>query len=161
LELAEIVPIYPPISSDRSQPLHGQRLDATGLYYYNARYYDPMIGRFISPDIIVQSPANPQTLNRYSYCLNNPLKYRDPSGHLDGTDWGQAQNGVWAAILWGCLGYTGLTLWGQYATDALNAAVTAWEYSPYNPKNFIPIPEWDFPAPTSSNMFPNGFPNDP
>ncbi|OGO23025.1 MAG: hypothetical protein A2144_11670 [Chloroflexi bacterium RBG_16_50_9] len=59
----------------------GQRLDNTGLYYYGARYYDPQIGRFISPDTIVPSPANPQSLNRYSYVLNNPLKYTDPSGH--------------------------------------------------------------------------------
>jgi RHS repeat-associated protein len=59
----------------------GQRLDDTGLYYYGARYYDPQIGRFISPDTIVPNPANPQSLNRYSYCLNNPLKYTDPTGH--------------------------------------------------------------------------------
>jgi RHS repeat-associated protein len=59
----------------------GQRLDGTGLYYYNARYYDPIIGRFISADTIVPNPANPQAFNRYSYCLNNPLKYIDPSGH--------------------------------------------------------------------------------
>jgi hypothetical protein len=43
--------------------------------------YDPTIGRFISPDTVIQSVANPQCLNRYSYCLNNPLKYTDPSGH--------------------------------------------------------------------------------
>ncbi|MFH1381390.1 MAG: RHS repeat-associated core domain-containing protein [Chloroflexota bacterium] len=59
----------------------GQRLDDTGLYYYGARYYDPTIGRFISPDTIVQKPTNPQTLNRYSYVINNPLRYRDPSGN--------------------------------------------------------------------------------
>jgi RHS repeat-associated protein len=59
----------------------GQRLDSTGLYYYGARYYDPMIGRFISPDTIVPDPTNPQALNRYSYVLNNPLKYTDPTGH--------------------------------------------------------------------------------
>ncbi len=58
----------------------GQRLDGTGLYYYGARYYDPTIGRFISPDTIVPDPASPQSFNRYSYCLNNPLKYTDPSG---------------------------------------------------------------------------------
>ena len=40
----------------------GQTLDDTGIYYYNARYYDPLIGRFISPDSIVQNPANPQSL---------------------------------------------------------------------------------------------------
>ena len=60
----------------------GQRLDQNGLYFYNARYYDATIGRFISPDTLVQSIANPQTLNRYSYVTNNPLKYADPSGHL-------------------------------------------------------------------------------
>ena len=65
------------------QKFTGQRLDAgTGLYYYGARYYDATIGRFISADTLVQSPANPQTLNRYSYVLNNPLRYVDPSGHV-------------------------------------------------------------------------------
>jgi RHS repeat-associated protein len=112
----------------------GQILDGTGLLYYNARYYDPAIGRFISADTVVPGnasggmegvavkpltvgfhetqflgklngenklgfwfqlddrarqragepwgPANPQALNRYSYVLNNPLKYTDPSGHV-------------------------------------------------------------------------------
>jgi RHS repeat-associated protein len=46
----------------------GQQLDSTGLYYYNARYYDASIGRFISPDTIVPDSFNPQSLNRYSYC---------------------------------------------------------------------------------------------
>jgi RHS repeat-associated protein len=59
----------------------GQELDSTGLYYYGARYYDPVIGRFISADTIVPDPANPQSLNRYSYCFNNPLNYTDPSGN--------------------------------------------------------------------------------
>ncbi len=59
-----------------------QELDTeTGLYYYNARYYDPALGRFISADTIVPDPTNPQALNRYSYVINNPLKYTDPSGH--------------------------------------------------------------------------------
>ena len=59
-----------------------QELDAeNGLYNYNARMYDPIIGRFISADPIVPEPYNPQSLNRYSYCLNNPLIYVDPSGY--------------------------------------------------------------------------------
>ncbi|NLD37296.1 MAG: hypothetical protein GX654_10550, partial [Desulfatiglans sp.] len=61
-----------------------QELDAeNGLYNYNARLYDPFIGRFISPDTIVPEPYNPQSLNRYSYVLNNPLIYTDPSGHFN------------------------------------------------------------------------------
>ncbi|MFA4842752.1 MAG: RHS repeat-associated core domain-containing protein, partial [Candidatus Omnitrophota bacterium] len=60
----------------------GKELDATGLYYYGARYYDPEIGRFITADTIVQAPYDPQSLNRYSYCRNNPINYVDPSGHF-------------------------------------------------------------------------------
>ena len=123
----------------------GQRNDSSiGLYFYNARYYDPALGRFIQADSIVpgaasgsgssaaslgydsktrltpltvnlgefaaqvndenrevlqfgaffqwdskvrqehnvpMGPANPQALNRYAYCLNNPLRYVDPTGH--------------------------------------------------------------------------------
>ena len=59
-----------------------QELDAeNGLYNYNARLYDPFIGRFISPDTIVPEFFDPQSLNRYSYVLNNPLIYTDPSGY--------------------------------------------------------------------------------
>ncbi|MBQ3635808.1 MAG: RHS repeat-associated core domain-containing protein, partial [Bacteroidales bacterium] len=45
------------------------------------RMYDPTVGRFLSPDPYVQDGTNPQNFNRYSYCLNNPLKYTDPSGY--------------------------------------------------------------------------------
>lgn len=59
-----------------------QRRDSgTGLLYYNARYYDPAIGRFISADTLIPDKTNPQSRNRYSYTLNNPLRYTDPSGH--------------------------------------------------------------------------------
>ena len=61
-------------------PVSGQRLDATGLYFYNARYYDPVLGRFIPADPLVPGAPNPQAFNRYSYVLNNPLKYVDPTG---------------------------------------------------------------------------------
>jgi RHS repeat-associated protein len=54
----------------------------TGLYNYNARLYDPVLGRFITPDTIVQNPFDPQMLNRYTYVRNNPLMYIDPSGHF-------------------------------------------------------------------------------
>ena len=63
----------------------GQRSEEAGLgslYDYGARFYSPALGRFLSPDTIVPEPGNPQSLNRYSYTLNNPVKYRDPSGHV-------------------------------------------------------------------------------
>jgi RHS repeat-associated protein len=60
----------------------GQREESTiGLYFYNARWYDPALGRFTQADTVVPQPGNPQTLNRYSYATNNPLRYTDPSGH--------------------------------------------------------------------------------
>jgi RHS repeat-associated protein len=56
--------------------------DETGLLNYKARLYDPLLGRFISADSIVPEPGNLQAYNRYSYCLNNPLIYTDPSGQF-------------------------------------------------------------------------------
>ena len=48
----------------------------------NGRIYDPMTLGFLSPDPFVQNPANSQNYNRFSYVLNNPLKYVDPSGEI-------------------------------------------------------------------------------
>ena len=59
----------------------GQLDSGSGLMYYRTRHYDPSLGRFVQPDTIVPEPGNPQALNRYSYVLNNPLKYTDPTGH--------------------------------------------------------------------------------
>jgi hypothetical protein len=47
-----------------------------------AREYDFRLGRWLSADTIVPDPANPQSLNRFSYVLGNPLRYTDPTGHL-------------------------------------------------------------------------------
>ncbi len=66
---------------DRGYTGH-QRLDQFGLINMNGRMYDPMLGRFLSPDNYVQAPDYTQNFNRYSYVLNNPLKYTDPSGEF-------------------------------------------------------------------------------
>jgi len=52
-----------------------------GLMDYKARFYLPYLNHFTQPDSIVPDPSNPQAWNRYSYALNNPIRYNDPSGH--------------------------------------------------------------------------------
>ncbi|MFZ2359073.1 MAG: RHS repeat-associated core domain-containing protein [Anaerolineae bacterium] len=60
----------------------GQTIEpGLGLHDYVARHYAQPLGRWIAPDTIVPDPTNPQTLNRYSYALNNALRYIDPTGH--------------------------------------------------------------------------------
>nr|WP_269745645.1 RHS repeat-associated core domain-containing protein [Brevibacillus borstelensis] len=60
----------------------GEILDGeTGFYYLRARYYDPTVGRFISEDTYKGQVDNPLSLNRYTYVENNPLRYKDPTGH--------------------------------------------------------------------------------
>ena len=54
----------------------------TGLYYLNSRYYDPIIARFLSEDTFAGNPNDPLSLNLYTYCKNDPIKYVDPSGHV-------------------------------------------------------------------------------
>ncbi len=55
------------------------------LYDYGARFYSPALGRFIQADGLVPEPVDPQSLNRYAYALNNPLRYTDPSGMFEQT----------------------------------------------------------------------------
>ena len=57
-----------------------EMLDAVGLVHMNGRVYDPDLGRFISADPFIQFADNPQSFNRYTYVLNNPLSFTDPSG---------------------------------------------------------------------------------
>ena len=52
------------------------------LIHMNGRVYAPSLQRFLSPDPVLQASANAQNHNRYAYCLNNPLRYTDPSGYI-------------------------------------------------------------------------------
>ena len=63
-----------------------ENVGRTELIHMDNRVYDSSIGRFLSPDNYVQLPENSQSFNRYSYCINNPLKYTDPSGEIFGID---------------------------------------------------------------------------
>jgi len=78
---------------DRGYTLH-EHYDEFDLINMNGRLYDPILGRMLSPDIVVQDEQNSQAYNRYSYCFNNPLRFTDPSGYV--VDWYE-KNGV---IIW-------------------------------------------------------------
>jgi RHS repeat-associated protein len=80
---------------------------AARLVHMNGRVYDPDIGLFVSPDLVTQSLTDNRTFNRYSYVLNNPLKYVDPTGnfhccggiiHSIGSALGSAVNAVGHAL---------------------------------------------------------------
>lgn len=66
----------------------GQLEAEAGLYYYNARWYDPVVGRFIQADSYITNPSNTMDWDHYSYVRNNPIKYIDPNGNklCDGKD---------------------------------------------------------------------------
>lgn len=59
-----------------------QHDDETGLYYLNARYYDSTIARFLTEDTYQGQANDPLSLNLYTYCVNNPITYYDPTGHV-------------------------------------------------------------------------------
>jgi RHS repeat-associated protein len=69
----------PALFADRGFTSH-EFLADFNLYNMNGRLYDPVVGRFLSPDPYIQAPSFSQSYNRYAYALNNPLKYNDPTG---------------------------------------------------------------------------------
>jgi len=83
-----------------------EQVDEVGLIHMNGRMYDPILGRFISADPIIQDPTDLQSLNRYSYVRNNPLTLIDPSGF----SWISKQWKKWGKDLF----LNGVTL-GQYS----------------------------------------------
>ncbi|MBU6999009.1 MAG: RHS repeat protein [Theionarchaea archaeon] len=74
-------PFGEPITNGEESCLYtGKERDSTDLYYYGARYYDSDLGRFLTRDPLTGTNTSPQTLNRYAYCLDNPVKLIDPVG---------------------------------------------------------------------------------
>ncbi len=105
-----------------------EHYDKFGLINMNARLYDPFLGRFLSPDPQVQAPGYGQNYNRYTYALNNPLKYTDPDGEfvhlilgaIIGGYINLAMNAHKVDNFWQALGYFGIGA----AAGALSAGVS-------------------------------------
>ncbi|CVK16210.1 RHS repeat-associated core domain-containing protein [Apibacter mensalis] len=112
------------IFTDRGYTGH-EHFTTVGLIHMNGRMYDPILKQFLSPDNHIQDPYNAQNYNRYSYVLNNPLKYTDPSGELftvAGTAW------LGAAVIGATIGAVSYTtyalctdsfLWGGFVKSIL------------------------------------------
>lgn len=83
-----------------------EHLNQFNLINMNGRVYDPMLGLFLSPDNYIQDPDKSQNYNRYSYCLNNPLMYTDPTGEF------------WDRVIVGAIGFAvGYTSYGLINDD--------------------------------------------
>ena len=113
-----------------------EQLDRTGLVHMNGRLYDPLLGRFLSPDPIVANPGHGQQWNLYSYAMNSPLTYIDPSG-LSFCDpaqqsWCGGGAGVPGSGRGGGYGYSTRTVsgWGTYVTFGIyHQIVRIWRSS--------------------------------
>ncbi len=113
-----------------------EQLDHIGLVHMSGRVYDPVIGRFLSPDPVIQAPYWGQDLNRYSYAWNNPLSIVDPTGYTEEVPCLMEQgrcaqvnvhglrDGQSFGIAWG-------ELWGAWMrSGSLGQPVSAWERDP-------------------------------
>lgn len=98
---------------DRGYTGH-EHIPEFGIINMNGRLYDPLLGRMVSPDPYIMGTENSQGYNRYTYALNNPLFYTDPSGEI-----------VWAPVIIGAV--VGAYLGGSMANNNLNAF--KWDYS--------------------------------
>jgi len=105
----------------------GQEFDPESqYYYYNARYYDPAIGRFLSRDPFSGRDGDVLSRNGYIYVKNNPLKYVDPSGEIErdasGSGfWDNITNNIYVQGVagWGVGSGIGVQSTGQYVLDSV------------------------------------------
>ncbi len=117
---------------DRGYTGH-EHLDEFSLINMNGRVYDPLLGRFMSPDNYIQAPDYTQNFNRYSYALNNPLIYTDPSGDF-----------IAEAI-----SLLAFTYFGGVQSNFLKSSASG--SNPFNPAN------WDWSSPGTYVGLASGF----
>lgn len=108
-----------PQTTDRGYTGH-EHVDSFDIVHMNGRLYDYTLGRFLQADPFVQAPNNSQNYNRYTYVLNNPLSYNDPSGYLFKKIWNNKWFRTAVAIA--------ITVWtgGQAAELGWTWAGAAW-----------------------------------
>ncbi len=120
-----------------------EHLEPFGLINTNARMYDPVLARFLSPDMYVQAPTFTQSYNRYSYVWNNPLMYIDPTGYLTtghNTIYTGTVNKISGVTVYG-QAINQSTDWGAY-WSVYNTAFSDWARGLWN--------EWDNRTQTST-----------
>jgi RHS repeat-associated protein len=133
---------------NRGYTMH-EHLDDFKLINMNGRVYDPLTAQFFSPDPYVQAPDNWLNYNRYSYCINNPFKYTDPSGEWFGIDdlivagagfvVGYVSHGLssgnwgWSAVASGGMG--AVSSWLGFNTMGASSTMGAWQFAGYNAAN--------------------------
>jgi len=89
-----------PVASGHREFTGQETIPSIGLVNMNGRVYDPVLGRFLSPDPTIGSASDLQSYNRYSYVQNNPLSYTDPTGYtLFGSNWADAAVGIGIGLL--------------------------------------------------------------
>jgi RHS repeat-associated protein len=99
-----------------------EHLSNFGLINMNGRMYDPVLARFLSPDPYVQMPDFTQSFNRYAYCLNNPMKFIDPTGEkLKAWQWACIGLGI-DALSGGAISSTALITAGTASSIAIGVA---------------------------------------
>jgi RHS repeat-associated protein len=103
------------LTTDRGFTMH-EHLDEMGVVHMNGRIYDPLIGRFMSADPILQAPSMLQSHNRYAYVMNNPLNLTDPSGF---SWWTRFRDKVLKPVVIGYIGF----LTGGLASSAYLGSV--------------------------------------
>lgn len=129
-----------------------EHLDKFALINMNGRVYDPLLAMFLSPDNYLQEHDFTQNFNRYGYCLNNPLKYFDPSGYTwwshftgwVGGNWDKIVTGAYlaaSAVVSIIAPPVGVAMFGAYVGGSLanggELNICAWDYK--DPMTYVGI----------------------
>ena len=99
-------------------------VDSVGIIHMNGRIYDPKLGRFLQADPFIQAPYNTQSLNRYSYVMNNPLNATDPSGYFA---WTWVVNAIIAYVAVDAIVTIGINSgWGSGVIQVVSFVASCW-----------------------------------